>query len=130
MVPTRLLGAALAAALLCAASPSPAEDFASVAPADLAAAVSVPDGPLLLDVRTEEEFAGGHVPGALLIPVQQLPSRLEELAAFKQRGVIAYCERGTRARQALQLLHDAGFQNLRLLEGSMQRWRQDHPPES
>lgn len=130
MVTAGHLGAALAAALLLAACSSLAEDFASVAPEDLAAAVSAPNGPLLLDLRSEEEFAGGHVRGALLIPLQQLPNRLEEIAAFKQRGVIAYCERGTRAKRALQLLRDAGFQNLRLLEGSMHRWRQHHPPGS
>jgi rhodanese-related sulfurtransferase len=128
MVTAQPLCAALVSGLLLAATPCLAGEFPSVTPAALEAAVSAPDGPLLLDVRTDEEFAGGHVRGALSIPLQQLPDRLEELSAFKERGVIAYCEHGRRAERALQLLRDAGFQKLQLLDGNMQRWRKEHPP--
>lgn len=106
-----------------------AEAPATVAPAGLAALIEVDNGPLLLDVRTAEEFAGGHVPGALLIPVQELPDRLDQIAAFKDRGVVAYCERGGRARKALEILEAAGFSNLTLLDGSMQRFRREMAPE-
>ncbi len=97
----------------------------SVEPAELSALLGAEDGPLLLDVRTPEEFATGHVPGSLLIPVQELPERLHQIEAYKERGVVAYCERGGRARKALSILEAAGFTNLTLLAGSMQRWRSE-----
>ena len=79
--------------------------------------------PLLLDVRTPEEFAQGHAPGAMLVPLNDLQARLGELAAYKSRGVVTYCEVGGRAGQAAELLRANGFAGVRLLDGSMQRWR-------
>ncbi len=102
-----------------------AEGYPEVAPGEIEAVLAGDDAPLLLDVRSAEEFGGGHVPGALLIPIQELPDRLAELAAFKQRGIVTYCESGRRATKALQILEEAGFENLRLLAGSMKRWREE-----
>lgn len=101
------------------------ESFPEIEPADLEAVLATDPAPLLLDVRTPEEFSAGHISGALLIPVQELPDRLDELAAFKQRGIVTYCQSGRRATKALELLKDAGFQDLRLLAGSMNRWHSE-----
>ncbi len=121
--PRRTACLALAFCLLafaaCAEEPQP------VQPSDLAALLAGSEAPLLLDVRTAEEFAAGHVPGALLVPIQELEARLAELAAYKQRGVVTYCEVGGRAGKASELLRNAGFANVRLLEGSMRRWRDE-----
>ena len=94
-------------------------------PSELAALLASPSPPLLLDVRTAEEFAAGHVPGALLVPIQELEARIAELASYKQRGVVSYCEVGGRAGKASELLRKAGFANVRLLDGSMRRWRDE-----
>ena len=118
-----LLASALLALASCAEQAP--EAGAPVAPAELAALLSPSDAPLLLDVRTPEEFAAGHVPGATLVPVQELEARLGELAAYQQRGVVTYCERGPRAAKAAELLRANGFANVRQLEGSMQRWREE-----
>ena len=69
-----LLASALLALASCAEQAP--EASAPVAPAELAALLSPSDAPLLLDVRTPEEFAAGHVPGATLVPVQELEARL------------------------------------------------------
>lgn len=106
-----------------------AEGFEEIEPPDLENVLAADPAPLLLDVRTPEEFSGGHIPGALLIPIDELPKRLDELAAFKERGVVAYCEHGRRATRALELLESAGFRNLRLLAGNMSRWRGDEQVE-
>jgi phage shock protein E len=98
---------------------------APVQPAELAAVLAGGEAPLLLDVRTPEEFAQGHVPGATLVPVQELEARLGELAAYKQRGVVTYCEVGGRAGKAAELLRSNGFAHVRLLDGSMKRWREE-----
>jgi rhodanese-related sulfurtransferase len=117
------------ALLLSLSSAAVGEDGArSVEPKDVAAVVGAPDGPLLLDVRTPEEYAAGHLPGARHVPLQELEARLGELAPYQQRGVIAYCESGRRADKALDILRDAGFQNLGVVAGSMARWRSEGLP--
>jgi rhodanese-related sulfurtransferase/biotin operon repressor len=76
----------------------------------------------VLDVRPPEEFASGHVPGALNIPVEQLARRLRDLP--KGREVIAYC-RGPfclMSFEAVQLLRKKGIKARRLQDG-MPEWR-------
>ena len=97
----------------------------AVATKDLKSVITAPDGPLLLDVRTPEEYAKGHIPGALLVPVDELADRLEQLAPYKERGIVTYCQSGRRAERARGILQEAGFQNLRVLEGSIARWREE-----
>ncbi|MDB5100333.1 MAG: Rhodanese domain protein [Cyanobacteria bacterium RYN_339] len=64
-------------------------------------------GAVILDVRTREEFAGGAYPGALHIPVQELPQRLGEVP--RDKPVVIYCAAGGRAGAAAKLLQQAGF---------------------
>jgi rhodanese-related sulfurtransferase len=99
-----------------------------IQPAELEQTLSAADAPLLLDVRTPEEFASGHIEGALLVPVAELPDELDQLGAYKDRGVVVYCESGGRANKALDVLEEAGFHNLTILEGSMSRWREEGLP--
>jgi rhodanese-related sulfurtransferase len=77
---------------------------------------------LFVDVRTPEEYASGHVPGAVNIPKDQLPSRLAELETARDRLVV-YCERGPRAAVAAATLLRAGFTGVRHLAGDMAGWR-------
>ena len=65
------------------------------------------DQPFLLDVRTPQEFASGHIPGALNIPVDDLRSRLGEL--LRDRKIAAYCQVGQRGYLATRILLQAGF---------------------
>ncbi len=119
----RSLIVAVIAALFAFAACAPEDATAPVQPGDLAALLARDEAPLLLDVRTPEEFAQGHVPGATLVPVQELEARLGELGAYKARGVVTYCEVGGRAGKAAELLRANGFSSVRQLDGSMQRWR-------
>jgi rhodanese-related sulfurtransferase len=123
----RLLVLALFAGLAALAACAQQEDVsgAPVAPGGLAALLARDDAPLLLDVRTPEEFAQGHVPGARLVPLQELDARLGELSAYQARGVVTYCEAGGRASKAAELLRAHGFADVRLLDGSMKRWREE-----
>ena len=57
----------------------------------------------LLDVRTEAEYARGHIPNAVLIPVDQLETRLAEIPA--DRPLVIVCRTGRRAAWAFELLH-------------------------
>jgi len=77
-------------------------------------------GALLLDVRSREEFAGGHVPGALNIPVQELASRVTEIEQ-PERQVVVYCRSGARSAAAAKLLKAAGFGRVHDM-GAMSNW--------
>ena len=84
--------------------------------------------PLVLDVRSPEEFASGHVPGARNLPVGELASRAGALDAPRDATVVVYCERGPRARQAQAALSAAGFSTVLHLEGDMSAWREKGLP--
>jgi rhodanese-related sulfurtransferase/DNA-binding transcriptional ArsR family regulator len=77
---------------------------------------------LVIDVRPSEEFAAGHIPGALSVPLSELKARLPELS--REAEIVAYC-RGpycVLAPQALEILRRAGFRARRLNEG-LPEWR-------
>lgn len=118
------LRAAAFLALLCAAAPVVASR-PDVAPAAVAELARRDDAPLVLDVRTPEEYAAGHVPGAVLIPHDQLAGRLSELD--RDRWVLVYCRSGRRADAAQTVLERAGFE-VRQIEGSWQRWEAEGRP--
>jgi rhodanese-related sulfurtransferase len=80
----------------------------------------VASGARLVDVRTPGEFAAGHIPGAINIPVQQLESRLGELEP-KDTAIVVYCRSGSRSGNAAGMLKNAGFAVVRDL-GPMSRW--------
>ena len=84
--------------------------------------------PMILDVRTAEEFAEGHVPGAINISHDELADRLAEVAAAKEAGVIVYCRSGRRAGIAEELLLGQGFSNVQHLEGDMLAWLEAKRP--
>jgi rhodanese-related sulfurtransferase len=83
---------------------------------------AAPAGVTVLDVRTAEEFAAGHVPGARNIPVAELQARIGELAAARDRDLVVYCRTGRRAATATGILGTNGFLQLLHLEGDMQGW--------
>jgi rhodanese-related sulfurtransferase len=70
-------------------------------------AAQVPDGAYLLDVREHGEWAAGHIPGALHIPMGELNTRHHEIA--KDREVYVICRSGTRSDYAARALAGAGW---------------------
>jgi adenylyltransferase/sulfurtransferase len=77
----------------------------------------------LIDVRDPGEFAAGHVEGATLIPLTELPRRTGEVP--RDRDVVLYCRSGSRSARAQQLLQDAGFTRVRNLAGGLEAWQRD-----
>ncbi len=93
-----------------------------IAPRELLAALEGADAPLVLDVRTPDEYRAGHVPGAVRLEQR----RLEAFAAGvadKDRPLVLYCETGARSRAARYRLRDLGFTDLTQLQGDMVGWR-------
>jgi rhodanese-related sulfurtransferase len=76
----------------------------------------VAKGAMLLDVRSPEEFAGGHIDDAVSIPVQELAGRLDELGD-KAGEIVVYCQSGGRSAMATRLLQSNGFANVYDLGG-------------
>jgi len=91
------------------------------ATAQASVAVSQPSA-MVLDVRTPEEFAQGHVPGARNLPVQELAQRFTELGADKHVDIIVYCRSGARSALAARMLVEQGFTRVTDI-GSINNWR-------
>lgn len=81
---------------------------------------------VLVDVRNPDEWEGplGHLEGARLIPLPQLPARLAELEAFRHAPLVTICKAGGRSNQAATILLEAGFTKVRSMAGGMGRWNQ------
>ena len=77
-------------------------------------------GFVLIDVREAHEFASGHIDGAKLLPLSQLPQRMIDIPA--DRDVVVYCQSGSRSGRAQQLLNEAGFTRVRNLVGGFSAW--------
>lgn len=114
------------------------EQFCGVAPAAAAPAATDPaaagaatveelktridraDPFVLLDVREPREFEICRIPGSVLIPLGELPTRLSELAG--RDDIIVHCKSGVRSGKAVRLLHEAGHAGARNLEGGILAW--------
>lgn len=83
---------------------------------------------LILDVRTPEEYAHGHVPGAVNIPFDKIDGRINELLASKDKDVVLYCHSGGRAAIAAQTLKAKGFARLLHLDGDIVKWTRENRP--
>ncbi len=79
---------------------------------------------LILDARTPEEFAAGHVPGAINIPYTYLPASISSLPDAANKDIVVYCETGVRAERAASRLKENGFTRLLHLDGDMKAWRE------
>jgi NADPH-dependent 2,4-dienoyl-CoA reductase/sulfur reductase-like enzyme/rhodanese-related sulfurtransferase len=80
----------------------------------------IPKDAILLDVRSAKEFSGGHINGALHIPIDDLRQNMDSLKKDKQ--IIIYCRSGYRAYLGLRILKNNGFKDVKLLNGSYLSW--------
>ena len=71
---------------------------------------------ILLDVRTPEEYGGGHVPGSRNLPLQQI-EKITSIAEKKDTPLFVYCQSGARSRQAVSLLQRMGYVNVNNIGG-------------
>jgi rhodanese-related sulfurtransferase len=78
---------------------------------------------LLLDVRSADEYATGHLPNAKNIPLPELSGRLAEIDKSKKQVVITVCASGVRSSSAASLLSKSGFEQVFSLEGGTEAWR-------
>lgn len=74
----------------------------------------------LLDVRTPQEWNEVHVPGAVLIPLDELPQRLDEVP--RNRPVMVICRSGNRSAVGRDILKEAGFAQVTSIAGGIRAW--------
>jgi len=78
-------------------------------------------GAFILDVREPEEWAQAHIPGAVLIPLGELPARLDEVPQDVE--VVVVCRSGNRSAQGRDALLNAGFTRVTSMRGGMVQWQ-------
>lgn len=83
--------------------------------------------PVLLDVRTPQEHQQGNI-GGKHVPLNELPARISELQALKDREIVVYCRSGSRSGQAVQFLRNHGFEHVQNLHGGMSQWSREIDP--
>lgn len=83
--------------------------------------------PFILDVREEKEYAIANLNGKL-IPLQELPMRMEELEDKKDEMIVVYCRSGARSARAVQYLNAMGFSEAKNLKGGVLAWSRDIDP--
>ncbi len=102
-----------------------------VTPRELARALEAPEAerPLVLDVRNPDEVRVAPFPGALHVPMHELPARLDEVREVGERPVVALCHTGVRSYHAAAFLESVGIPAASL-RGGIEAWAVDVDPRT
>jgi phage shock protein E len=117
-------GCASAPAAAPTAAPVAAQSSAAPLPAEISvaeAAAKRDAGAFILDVRQPDEWNEAHVPGATLIPLDQLEARLNEVP--KDKEVVVICRSGNRSKPGRDALKAAGFTQVTSVTGGLNEWK-------
>ena len=75
------------------------------------------EGYIILDTRTQEEYDEGHIPGAIVIPHDEITNRAEEELPDKDQLLLVYCRSGRRSKLAAEVLVELGYTNIKEFGG-------------
>jgi cysteine synthase/rhodanese-related sulfurtransferase len=78
--------------------------------------------PMVIDIRLPEMFAESHVPGAVNIPQDDLPTRAEELPKDREAAIVMVCNIGKFSKQTVLYLKSMGYRNVRSMKGGLNEW--------
>src|SRR5512132_2154788 len=84
--------------------------------------------PVVVDVREQDEWDEGHIPGAVHVPRGHLESRIERQAPDRERPVVIYCSAGNRSAFAAKTLEDMGYEDVVSLAGGFTDWKRNGFP--
>src|SRR5262245_7510456 len=85
-------------------------------------------GAVLVDVREPDEWANGHIPGAVYIPRGYLELRVEEKVPDRSADVVVYCAGGTRSAFGAKSLQELGYKNVTSMAGGFGKWKESGFP--
>ena len=72
---------------------------------------------IILDVRTQEEYDQGHIPGAIVISHEEIAEKAEEVLTDKDQLILVYCRSGRRSKIAAEALAELGYTNIKEFGG-------------
>ena len=75
------------------------------------------EGYIILDVRTQEEYDEGHIPGAIVISHEEIKEKAEEVLPDKDQLILVYCRSGRRSKIAAEALVELGYTNIKEFGG-------------
>ena len=75
------------------------------------------EGYIILDVRTQEEYDQGHIPGAIVISHEEIEEKAEEVLTDKDQLILVYCRSGRRSKIAAEALVELGYTNIKEFGG-------------
>ena len=75
------------------------------------------EGYIILDVRTQEEYDEGHIPGAIVISHEEIAEKAEEVLTDKDQLILVYCRSGRRSKIAAEALAELGYTNIKEFGG-------------
>jgi rhodanese-related sulfurtransferase len=104
------------------AEPGDSAEAPSIQASELSARREKGTAPVVIDVRTTEEYTAGHIPGAVNIPFDEVAARISEVEA--PHGVALYCMVGPRARKGETALLANGHSSVFHLEGGLAAWKE------
>lgn len=103
------------------------QGYGSVSPTEAVRLIN-DDDTLILDVREDAELNSGVIGSAKHIPLGHLGKRLEEISAYKDKKVLAYCRSGNRSGTACGILRKNDFKEVYNLSGGIMAWRSANLP--
>lgn len=80
------------------------------------------DTAVIIDVRTQEEWDAGHIPGAIHIPLSEVKGRLDEFKGYEGKTLVMQCRSGRRSAKAANILLEAGYEDVSNLTGGIKAW--------
>ncbi len=103
---------------------------AMLAISDLKQRLDAGDDFLLLDVRTAEDYHGeqGHIAGSMLLPLEQLEQRIDEISDYSEKTVVTICRTDRKSAKAAQLLAEKGFADVHVVKMGMTDWLKNNYP--
>ena len=107
-----LLALLLALTMMFCAACGSKTDYQTMEINDAAEMIAADDGHVLVDVRTQAEFEEKHIPGAILLPVEDIKDGRLERLPDKDQIILLYCRTGRRAEDAAEYLAKKGYTNI------------------
>ena len=86
------------------------------------------DAAKLIDLRSPNEFADGHITGSINIPYADIEDRLHEIKLQEGKSLVLICDSGSQSANAGEVLNKSGYQNTVILSGGIGAWKLDNLP--
>ena len=92
--------------------PAAAASYIQISQEEAKKMMEADDGHIVIDVRRQEEYDAGHIPGAVLIPNESIDTAPPEALPDPDQIILVYCRSGRRSKEAAQKLFDMGYTNV------------------